>query len=401
MNTKKITEELIPAESRFLAWRRQELYSAWSQSEPAESDFIAAQTVTTDYVSNKIYKNGQLSMLLTEEGYIEKSGSTYTHHYYLKDHLGNHRVVMNASGTVKQATNYYPSGTTIAERQTDQGIQPYKFDGKELDRKDNLNFYDYEARAYDPTLMRFTSPDPMMEKYYGWSPFAYCLNNPVRYVDPDGRSTQVKLLEDGTYEVIGGDLNDDDLNIYVYTKDDNGNYTVQGESIGVTTSITSFYDSYANEGNGAWSIGSVLNPNDNNGNIFLQGLLDDNPTLVGYMWNATKGEKYDFKATDLTDEVKYKESKEWYRGMPVTNSEFVNDDTAPVYTSAKDIGNMAAGYIAATKGLTWKQARAGFDGLQKVQQGSFSVVEKASSQNAQRYGFARGQRRLMINRSAK
>jgi RHS repeat-associated protein len=187
MNTKKITEELIPAESRFLAWRRQELYPAWSQSEPAESDFIAAQTVTTDYVSNKIYKNGQLSMLLTEEGYIEKSGSTYTHHYYLKDHLGNHRVVMNASGTVVQATNYYPSGATIAERQTDQGIQPYKFGGKELDRKDNLNFYDYEARAYDPTLMRFTSTDPMMEKYYGWSPFAYCGNNPVNRIDPDGR----------------------------------------------------------------------------------------------------------------------------------------------------------------------------------------------------------------------
>jgi RHS repeat-associated protein len=186
MNTKKIIEELTPFENRLLAWRRQEPYSAWSQSEPAESDFIAAQTVTTDYVSNKIYKNGQLSMLLTEEGYIEKSGSTYTHHYYLKDHLGNHRVVMNASGTVVQATNYYPSGTTIAERQTDQGIQPYKFGGKELDRKDNLNFYDYEARAYDPTLMRFTSTDPMMEKYYGWSPFAYCMNNPVKYTDPTG-----------------------------------------------------------------------------------------------------------------------------------------------------------------------------------------------------------------------
>jgi RHS repeat-associated protein len=172
-------------------------YPAWSQSEPAESDFIAAQTVTTDYISNKIYKNGQLSMLLTEEGYIEKSGSTYTHHYYLKDHLGNHRVVMNASGTVVQATNYYPSGTTIAERQTDQGIQPYKFGGKELDRKDNLNFYDYEARAYDPTLMRFTSTDPMMEKYYGWSPFAYCLNNPVKFIDPDGKEPRIYVETKG------------------------------------------------------------------------------------------------------------------------------------------------------------------------------------------------------------
>ena len=70
--------------------------------------------------------------------------------------------------------------------------------------------------------------------------------------------------------------------------------------------------------------------------------------------------------------------------------------TAPVYTSAKDIGNMAVGYVAGVYGLTWEQARAGFDGLQKLQEG-ISAVEKPSSQNAQHYGFARGQRRLMIN----
>ena len=82
--------------------------------------------------------------------------------------------------------------------------------------------------------------------------------------------------------------------------------------------------------------------------------------------------------------------------MPLTNPEFVNNNATPVYTSAKDIGNMAAGYVAGVYGLTWEQARAGFDGLQKLQEG-ISAVEKPSSQNAQHYGFARGQRRLMIN----
>jgi RHS repeat-associated protein len=137
-------------------------------------------------------------MLLTEEGYIETSGSTYTHHYYLKDHIGNHRIVMNSAGTVVQATNYYPSGTTMADypRATTQGVQPYKFGGKELDRKDNLNFYDCEARSYDPTLMRFTSTDLMMEKYYAWSPYAYCANNPLRYIDPTGMSWKPTYDED-------------------------------------------------------------------------------------------------------------------------------------------------------------------------------------------------------------
>ncbi|MDD2476157.1 MAG: hypothetical protein PHI32_09620 [Dysgonamonadaceae bacterium] len=55
-------------------------------------------TVKTDYVGNKVYKNGTLSMLHTEEGYITFSGATPTYHYYLKDHQGNNRVVMNQNG---------------------------------------------------------------------------------------------------------------------------------------------------------------------------------------------------------------------------------------------------------------------------------------------------------------
>jgi RHS repeat-associated protein len=101
----------------------------------------------------------------------------------------NIRTVMNATGGVVQANNYYPSGVTMAElpRRSDQGVQPYKFGGKELDRSYGLDFYDFEARSYNPVLMRFTGFDPLASKYPGISPYAYCANNPVKYVDPDGR----------------------------------------------------------------------------------------------------------------------------------------------------------------------------------------------------------------------
>ena len=129
-----------------------------------------------------------LKYILTEEGYIEKTSSTYSYFYYLKERLGGIRIVMNVAGGVVQANNYYPSGVTMAElpRRTDQGVQRYKFGGKELDRSYGLDAYDFEARPYNPVLMRFTGFDPLASKYPAISLFAYCGNNPVNRVDPMG-----------------------------------------------------------------------------------------------------------------------------------------------------------------------------------------------------------------------
>jgi RHS repeat-associated protein len=162
-------------------------YWPWDDRVPAESDFLPSP-LTKQYTGNKVYENNSLKLIRTENGYIEKTGGTYTRYYYLRDHLGNNRIVMNASGNVVQMTNYYPSGTVMAELpvRTDQGVQPYKFGDKELDRSNGLDFYDFAWRQYDPTLMRFTTPDPLAEKYYSVSPYVYCLNNPVRYTDPTG-----------------------------------------------------------------------------------------------------------------------------------------------------------------------------------------------------------------------
>ena len=60
---------------------------------------IGSTTTTTDYCGNVIYENGTQKLLLTEEGYINLTG-TQQYHYYLKDHQGNNRVVINQSGTV-------------------------------------------------------------------------------------------------------------------------------------------------------------------------------------------------------------------------------------------------------------------------------------------------------------
>ena len=60
--------------------------------------------------------------------------------------------------------------------------------GKELDRTNNLFWYDFLARPYDPTRGQFTGPDQKAEEYYPWNPFTFCLNNPMKYFDSDGNS---------------------------------------------------------------------------------------------------------------------------------------------------------------------------------------------------------------------
>jgi len=142
---------------------------------------IGGTTTTTDYAGNVIYENGVQKKLLTEEGYVDLTSGTY--YYYLKDHQGNNRVVVNGSGAVAETNHYYPFGGTFASGT----VQPYKYNGKELDTKAGLNWYDYGARHYDAALGRFLTVDPLAEKYYGASPFAYCNNNPIRFIDPDGK----------------------------------------------------------------------------------------------------------------------------------------------------------------------------------------------------------------------
>ena len=138
-------------------------------------------TTTTDYCGNVVYENGVQKLLLTDEGYVTLSDGKY--HYYLKDHQGNNRVVINQSGTVEETNHYYPFGGVFAST---GNTQPYKYNGKELDTKKGLNWYDYGARHYDAALGRFTTNDPLAEKYYSMSPYTYCADNPVKFIDPNG-----------------------------------------------------------------------------------------------------------------------------------------------------------------------------------------------------------------------
>lgn len=95
-----------------------------------------------------------------------------------EDHLS---VVASATGEAEQVNHYYPYGSTFyGETTTDHR---FKYCGKELDKMHGLDWYDSSARFYDHVLGRFHQMDPLAEKYYAWSPYTYCGDNPSICID--------------------------------------------------------------------------------------------------------------------------------------------------------------------------------------------------------------------------
>ena len=155
---------------------------------------INNNVTSTVYCGNAIYENGSLTMLLNEAGYYSFQDNKY--HFYIKDHQGNIRVVADEDGKVDEVNDYYPFGGLMSNAKND--MQPYKYNGKELDRKGGLDWYDYGARMYDATLGRFMKTDRFSEKYVSLSPYQYGANNPVNNVDINGDSIAVLNLGYGS-----------------------------------------------------------------------------------------------------------------------------------------------------------------------------------------------------------
>ena len=182
---------------------------------------IGSTTTTTDYCGNVVYENGSQKYLLTEEGYVTLADSKY--HYYLKDHQGNNRVVISQSGTVEETNHYYPFGGVFAAT---NNVQPYKYNGKEFDNKNGLNWYDYGARHYDAALGRFVSIDRFAEKYPLLSPYQYAANNPVVNVDVNGDSVRVYTETDSYGHSWLSTGEGEDMVVYSYGRF-NGTYKGQ------------------------------------------------------------------------------------------------------------------------------------------------------------------------------
>ncbi len=158
-------------------------------AEPGISTAEAASVSrdTTEYIGDFVFRNGVLDRLLFRGGYMDIAGGVPRYHYFATDHLGSVRTVYGEDGVAEQLLTYDLFGGIIPELSTGMGMQPYGYNGKELDHTHGLDWYDYGARHYDSPIGRWTTMDPLCEKYYYVSPYVYCGNNPMNAVDMDGR----------------------------------------------------------------------------------------------------------------------------------------------------------------------------------------------------------------------
>ncbi|MBS4034929.1 MAG: RHS repeat-associated core domain-containing protein [Ignavibacterium sp.] len=95
-------------------------------------------------------------------------------------------MTLDENSNIFSAQDYYPYGEVLRSYTLGSGANDkYKFTEKERDTETNYDYFG--ARYYDSELARWTTIDPLADKFPGWSPYNYTLNNPLKYVDPDGR----------------------------------------------------------------------------------------------------------------------------------------------------------------------------------------------------------------------
>ncbi|QWA40806.1 RHS repeat-associated core domain-containing protein [Chryseobacterium sp. ZHDP1] len=135
-------------------------------------------------------KNSELQFLPTSEGFYDYIKNQYIYQY--KDHLGNTRVSFgkNSAGALEivDANDYYPFGMNHLKSGNSffgsSSYKNYKYNGKELQES---GMYDYGARFYMADIGRWGVVDPLAEKMRRHSPYNYAFNNPIMFIDPDGR----------------------------------------------------------------------------------------------------------------------------------------------------------------------------------------------------------------------
>ena len=118
-------------------------------------------------------------------GYIPNDTTREETFFYHSDHLGSTSYITDDHANITQYDAYLPYGELLVDEHSSSENLPYKFNGKQFDEETGL--YYYGARYMNPIASIWYGVDPLAEKYPNESVYAYTHNNPVKFVDPNGK----------------------------------------------------------------------------------------------------------------------------------------------------------------------------------------------------------------------
>ena len=413
-------------------------------------NYVGNCEFTNDNGSKKVYTYltgpyGVFAMVVT-------SGGVNNVYYIYKDHLGSWTTITDSVCNIVERRSFDAWGNA-RDPLTWSGLpaRPLKFDRGFTGHEHlyDLGLINMNGRMYDPLMSAFLSPDNYMQDLttqQGFNRYAYCMYNPLKYVDPSGElyfgwngnssydyeqaerlvlsirynqyleimqptwdrinyfsnslwsqgdsyggaiggngchgggamggGSQTPYVDvhdngDGTYTVVGGVPNED---CSVYVVDDQGNRTY----LGTMLTSNSFFDKYDVVVSGA-----IIYSNCIIGQLFLNDVINNTPNLYTYgfddVYSGRHDKYYDFKSWGSKGLEDYELLCHYNRGMMIDYGDGI------YIATARDIGNFAAGFIAAENGLSFTLTRILFDIYQ-------DGIEPRVSRYAQNKGFLWGLR---------
>ena len=244
--------------------------------------------------------------------------------YYHTDHLGSATLITDDAADVVQQIAYLPYGEDWVDiRHHGYFGSAYKFNGKEKDDETTGYSY-YGARYYTDRLSIWLSVDPLADKYPHLSPYAYCADNPVMLVDPDGRDVVLVVWASHSGKIGHAGIAISNYRAETKRVKVGGRWTTQTKM--VPDGTYTYRDLWPREGVDKSSFNDNVPALYNNRTVTLDQLLDTDVTgSEGYAADGVIQFTTDF---DLDKKIQqglndFEESNPSYNGLKVNCSDYV------------------------------------------------------------------------------